>query len=636
MARRGRTYRRRTRRGGGFLNRVKGLFTRKRGTVGPTPVPAAVATAQPRSRYSLPSIKGWFTRKRPVARSAKNIPLNWAERLVPKKDKTQVVSESPSKQIYTQSGIEFTPENIQLLNTNRELYESTQSGTERSIAFAYSQLLPTPIGVNKNSPPVKLTPQQKKELRIRILQSIQQPDGSFQYPDVEEYDSLSQSLFGLSEDEFTRKLILREKQSSEPGKRPYLATSEFKRLFPYLLRTEQETKYKSNQGDLECYPYTENTNVYTELKPNVCIKIANNIYNLYENRVKGLYICVHSKFFPPERGYRYEEKYYNTGIDPKNTKVIGLPYKSFFKASFIQDAFQNGGVWLFHPRLFVLLQESNRDKLEGQYLMPRFDRTDLVTIATLQKYAAIRRYIWTKDTMFSSQVYKDDLRILSAELRSPYITLPGLDTVLPGFSRDYQEYSSEGISENKLQERAYLVPYFQFNVFDTTAFLKEFRDNQLWAGGKVRYSSYSDPRLDSILPMSPLMKRVISASGEVTNPAYTTRILPWLKDETFRAREEVPIPPLAEERELAAHARALGIFGLNNNVSPGPAPIVSPPPTVLTRANTFRRIANRSEGMAPQLRTNLRRMANAINQTNILDEDEIGELERRFNISLQG
>lgn len=71
MVRRG--IKRRTRRGGGILNRVRGFFTRKRGTV----VPAAVTTGQPKSRWSFPSIRKFFTRKQksapePIGRSFLN------------------------------------------------------------------------------------------------------------------------------------------------------------------------------------------------------------------------------------------------------------------------------------------------------------------------------------------------------------------------------------------------------------------------------------------------------------------------------------------------------------------------------------------------------------------------------------
>ena len=73
MVRRERTRKQRICRGGGLLNRVRGFFTRKRGTV----VPAAVTTAQPKSRWSFPSIRRFFTRKQkitpePIVRSSLN------------------------------------------------------------------------------------------------------------------------------------------------------------------------------------------------------------------------------------------------------------------------------------------------------------------------------------------------------------------------------------------------------------------------------------------------------------------------------------------------------------------------------------------------------------------------------------
>lgn len=66
MVRRERTRKRRTRRGGGILNRVRGFFTRKRGTVAPAPTGVATAQPRPASRWKFPNVKSWFTRRRPV------------------------------------------------------------------------------------------------------------------------------------------------------------------------------------------------------------------------------------------------------------------------------------------------------------------------------------------------------------------------------------------------------------------------------------------------------------------------------------------------------------------------------------------------------------------------------------------
>lgn len=53
----------RKRRGGGFLNRVRGFFTRRRGTVAPAPAPRPAVRAQPQSLGFLPTLRGLFTRK---------------------------------------------------------------------------------------------------------------------------------------------------------------------------------------------------------------------------------------------------------------------------------------------------------------------------------------------------------------------------------------------------------------------------------------------------------------------------------------------------------------------------------------------------------------------------------------------
>lgn len=72
MVRREHMHKRRTRRGGGILNRVRGFFTRKRGTVVPAAPLASTAVSrqpvlQPKSKWSLPSLRTFFTRKQKIA-----------------------------------------------------------------------------------------------------------------------------------------------------------------------------------------------------------------------------------------------------------------------------------------------------------------------------------------------------------------------------------------------------------------------------------------------------------------------------------------------------------------------------------------------------------------------------------------
>jgi hypothetical protein len=115
----------------------------------------------------------------------------------------------------------------------------------------------------------------------------------------------------------------------------------------------------------------------------------------------------------------------------------------FHTISFIQDAFKNGTVLLVSPTLAFYLQKHHRDLWNQSYPSlwdtsfwnpPRSffsseEATDLdrMTLLTLQKYAAIRRWIGTHDPKWCSNVYKTCPRgvLMSFELKQPFIEIPG-------------------------------------------------------------------------------------------------------------------------------------------------------------------------------------------------------------------
>jgi len=104
----------------------------------------------------------------------------------------------------------------------------------------------------------------------------------------------------------------------------------------------------------------------------------------------------------------------------------------------ISDSFKAGAIYVFDPKLALLMQESplkfigDSDNMwkapyyttiDGKNLN-KFSNGIRITILTLQKYAAIRRYMWSKDPDYASEVYKKDPKDIINELRDPYSLLP--------------------------------------------------------------------------------------------------------------------------------------------------------------------------------------------------------------------
>ena len=255
-----------------------------------------------------------------------------------------------------------------------------------------------------------------------------------------------------------------------------------------------------------------------------CIYIPNSIYHLYtlininlesNSNNADFYYIINSKEYKQSGTESYTLYDNNNKLveyyDPyKHMTTVAISAKDIMNVSMITSAFQGGGVMLIHPRLALLTQIQFPDLWRSPYYntalnYKNHDQVDIIVILTLQKYAAIRRYMWSKDPVYTSAIYKVDPKIIAAELRDIYSLIPyeandesqtheDIPWKIIPYSKEYIQYAEFKDSDNEFKE---YIQYAEFKDFDN-----EFKENQKWLlNGKLRYTSIDDPNLKNILPV---------------------------------------------------------------------------------------------------------------------------------------
>jgi hypothetical protein len=315
--------------------------------------------------------------------------------------------------------------------------------------------------INSNSP---TTPTRNRKSRIQTILRKQlnndyKNEVYFRKNDEYINSTILNDLTDLSYKEFLetyeqfRKNQL--KQLKKPILKPYGGILNTRsRLFSYLLRSTRELEYVYDMLNYIC-KYTP-----TEMSSN-CFILSYDIQNVlmrmnqephYKN---SLYIVVFPKYHAYYvSAYRFPEKdnqsVSNTIIDINKTYID--------KVSMIQDAFKNKGIQLIHPLLAFTLQKQYKSlwkTSEFYNVVENYDPATAICILTLQKYAAIRRYMWTNDPSVAAEVYTLDPRALTLELRTP-MPDPAYNTTNP----------------NKENIKFYTMYY-------TANFENEFKQNQM-------------------------------------------------------------------------------------------------------------------------------------------------------------
>lgn len=404
----------------------------------------------------------------------------------------------------------FKPFNYETQNERREFfpeYESYRNSSDRMFAFIYQKYK------NKNQPynPLKisLTPAERSELKTAIFKEMNSMGILHKNLTQDSLNNLIKALFGLKTDnevkafneEFIRVESTIPESGVSKGLKPLRPFSYFSRLIPALLKSEREMQYTSNQEMYMCIQKDIAKNTYRSLNSDDCVFITRSIPHLFRHLlgnfiISNVFYIVLNPIFFPVGTERTKSKTYNTTINSKFNEPVSVKMFTLNKISFIQDAFQNGGLQLIHPRLGLLLQEQlptlwNKSCFNTKTIKSSTGRSldliDRVVILTLQKYAAIRRYMWTKDPNSASQIYQVNPLSITNELRDPGSVL------------------SSSIITDKNRHSEYFdilrdIPTYM--KFDKAVFNKEFIENQQWASNKntVKYKSIDDPALNNILP----------------------------------------------------------------------------------------------------------------------------------------
>lgn len=437
------------------------------------------------------------------------------------------------------------PFSYNVKNERREFfpdYESYRDASERMFAFIYQKYKRQIY----NPKEITLTVNERNELKMAIYKQLKQVGAINGKLNDTKLKQIMKNLFGLETDkdikDFNEEYISVESTSPQYGPsaglkplRPYTYIS---RLIPALLKSDREIQYTSNQEMYMCIQTDLAKNTYKTLNSDDCVFTTRSIPHLFKHLLGNpiitnvFYMVLNPLYFPvgPERT---SGKTFNTSINSGFNEPVSIKMKTLNKISFIQDAFQNKGLQLIHPRLGLLLQEQlptlwnkscfntkNSKAVSGR----QFDLIDRIVILTLQKYAAIRRYMWSKDPNITALIYQVNPISISNELRNISQVLPS--SVITNKNRESESFS-------------YLKDIPTYMEFDEQAFLKEFIENQQWASNsnKIRYKSLSDTALDNILPKN-CNFWIIPTSTD--SPTFTSPNVP------FRASEETIIPSLSE------------------------------------------------------------------------------------------
>jgi hypothetical protein len=298
------------------------------------------------------------------------------------------------------------------------------------------------------------------------------------------------------------------------------------------------------------------SNTVRNLSENACVVVSwttDNFQATLDNTdAKALYMILRPEYMIKALpNLRYTSAFYNVS-NPNGLLFERIALNKLKEAPFVRDAFRNKAMSLVHPRLGFLLQTQANDLWRSGYYDSGADPIDRITLLTLQAHAALRRYNWTKNRDLAAEVYTVDPKTIADELRAPYFTLPG-------------------------------------ETFNTDIFMKEFMSNQVWAGGEVRYASYSDPKLNTVLPTNPAFNTILKSrrlsinEGSPQSPNGRIRlttgnygeeghpVFKWFKSETYKTQDEILIPSLPEEdsaKQLAIEQYESSLRRSGNSLRP--------------------------------------------------------------------
>jgi len=234
----------------------------------------------------------------------------------------------------------------------------------------------------------------------------------------------------------------------------------------------------------------------------------------------------------------------------------------------LNSSFEAGAIYVFDPKLALLIQEPTlqiNNKKFNMWKSPYYttiDDKDLnevakgirITILTLQKYAAIRRYMWSKDPDYASEVYKRDPKDIINELRDPYSLLPYTYEHIREFTK-YQSIKIDPRYVSKLIELT-LIPYSIFADYPSL-YLKGFNDMFEYDRFKIGLEKIIEERTSENE-----LKELDTSIGKLEKeiPRLEKEEIPRLEKEIPRLENEIKlleeeIPQLQNEQNKLTNTR---------------------------------------------------------------------------------
>lgn len=503
---------RRRQRGGGFFNGLRSFFGRFTRKQQPTTLPPGSAPVQQSPRRTL-----W---NRFTGRRAKVAPTP-----APQPSQRRFVEFQQPGEWKNRAGQEA----VQRGKRDSETYlydtESRKDGIERSYGWLLD-LLPIRT-LNTQEEKTRYLIQFAEEAKHRRSEDRQGARDELQRLILHVLYNTDSDRFELPEDEWEEILYGTslpnkpniqnefgkfEKQRPSDKRYGWNTFGTVNRAIAELFTTQKEEQYAQNIVDTmaSCRFANPDSSKAKSFDAPGCVTIYTSILDVLANQQGGLdgteTLVVHPSF--SRFTQRYRSEFYRTSAQKERVNLYSLP--SLLQ---IQDAFADPeGITYVSPHLCILLQEYSPRLWTRQFsIFTDYDVLDRVVLATFQKYSVFRRFLWTKNRLFTNELYKVSPTKVGDELRNPQL--------------------------GSGSKSGYEFPVADFNA--------ELIQNQLWVAGQIRYSQLFDPKLDVLF-------------GVELRPQNTTErnVLPWMTEDSFVQDDLVEIPQNPLEEQIRAQRQA--------------------------------------------------------------------------------
>jgi len=349
------------------------------------------------------------------------------------------------------------------INNNKIKYESIKDTYDRVFVFLYYKLKRNPILTNISIQDAYLLPNDIRfPLRLTREQFIELKNAVGDTKNNENFNQIAIKLFNTQLPELEEQIknwqkhniLIYHNNDCIVGQS---SSGSLARTLQELRLSDKNRKNKYNREAYDCNVLEDPTCV--EIFAGIEVYIANSELPDHKNALK---------------------------IVLSNSNSFTAKRDSLIKIDKIIEAFESRKMALVDPKLGVFIQKQYPELWALSYKLDYLDDVDRIVLLTLQKYAVLRRYQWTHEPSWCSDVY-------THSYKEPYMAYELLNPQL-----DFDGY--------------------QFNIEE---FQEEFIGNQQWAG-KVKYKSLKDikflPRIPGFQPDFPWKVLELKHDQEVKHP----------------------------------------------------------------------------------------------------------------------